>query len=442
MLYSLKLCLLLLLVSLSSKADCLPDAEGLCTPGVTIEEQVTVEKTEEDKGTEIIFTTTTTKTTTTTTVTNEDSGNIVDEPDMNFDWGGEGPASMPSGTVCGELGSDKCAMITGSDNDKSIMGVEGMGTTFYQEVDVSDLSIDNGGQVTYSIKVDKQDAQDRIYMHVTGTGGGTIVFSGTDILSESGIASSYQTYNGSFDFGGVLSKVTIEIGGRNINLAVGPMFDDVSVNVFYNVISTIIEQQITTVEEIVYLNLTDPTQIDLIEEIVEYNDIKIDDDGKIDFTPIEPAEQEVSYETVEAEIDFKIEDIKPEPEMEMASTEAKMEIEMEMEVADEPVEETNEPDSKATEEPKSVKEPSAKEKAATKIVKEIGDEARYDETNQLKTLIVMQILGNTKSFFDTQATIQDTNVDEYLSKSIEDQYGLLFQLAQDVTMEDMINAQY
>ena len=441
--YSLRLCLLLLLVSLSSKADtCLPDAEGLCTPGVTIEEEVTVEKTEEDKGTEIIFTTTTTKTTTTTTVTNEDSGNIVDEPDMNFDWGGEGPASMPSGTVCGELGSDRCAMITGSDNDKSIMGVEGMGTTFYQEVDVSDLSIDNGGQVTYSIKVDKQDAQDRIYMHVTGTGGGTIVFSGTDILSESGIASSYQTYNGSFDFGGVLSKVTIEIGGRNINLAVGPMFDDVSVNVFYNVISTIIEQQITTVEEIVYLNLTDPTQIDLIEEIVEYNDIKIDDDGKIDFTPIEPAEQEVSYETVEAEIDFKIEDIKPEPEMEMASTEAKMEIEMEMEVADEPVEETNEPDSKATEEPKSVKEPSAKEKAATKIVKEIGDEARYDETNQLKTLIVMQILGNTKSFFDTQATIQDTNVDEYLSKSIEDQYGLLFQLAQDVTMEDMINAQY
>jgi hypothetical protein len=290
-----------------------------------------------------------------------------------------------------------------------------------------------------------------------------IVFSGTDILSESGIASSYQTYNGSFDFGGVLSKVTIEIGGRNINLAVGPMFDDVSVNVFYNVISTIIEQQITTVEEIVYLNLTDPTQIDLIEEIVEYNDIKIDDDGKIDFTPIEPAEQEVSYETVEAEIDFKIEDIKPEPEMEMASIEAEMEIEMEMEVVDEPVEETNEPDSETTqepivetedstqqeevqqeetEEPKPIKEPSAKEKAATKIVKEIDDKERYDETNQLKTLIIMQILGNTKSFFDTQATIQDINVDEYLSKSIEDQYGLLFQLAQDVTMEDMINAQY
>ena len=473
--YSLRLCLLLLLVSLSSKADtCLPDTEGLCTPGVTIEEQVTVKKTEEDKGTEIIFTTTTTKTTTTTTVTNKDSGDILDsdngyvstgkEGDMDFDWGGEGPASMPSGTSCGQLGTDTCAEITGGGDNKSHMLVDGMGSTFYQEVDVSDLSIDNGGQVTYSIKVDKQDAQDRIYMHVTGTGGGSTVFAGTDILSESGITSGYQSYSGSFDFSGVLSKVTIEIGGRDINLAVGPMFDDVSVNVFYNVISTIIEQQITTVEEIVYLNLTDPTQIDLIEEIIEFNDIKIDDSGEIEFTPIEPVQQEVSYETVEAEIDIKIDDIKPEPEMAMASLEAEMELEMEMEVADEPVEESTEPEPKAAEEPivadndtpeqeeteeqteepkkESVKEPSAKEKAATKIVKEIDDEARYDESNQLKTLIVMQILGNTKSFFDTQATIQDTNVDEYLSKSIEDQYGLLFQLAQDVTMEDMINAQY
>ena len=148
-----------LLASFYSKADtCLPDVEGLCTPGVTIEEEVTVEKTEEDKGTEIIFTTTTTKTTTTTTVTNEDSGDILDgdngyvatskEGDMDSDWGGEGPASMPSGTSCGQLGTAKCAMIAGSGNNKSRMGVDGMGTTFYQEVDVSDLSIDNGGQVT------------------------------------------------------------------------------------------------------------------------------------------------------------------------------------------------------------------------------------------------------------------------------------------------------
>lgn len=442
MLFFLKLCLFLLLVSLSSKANtCLPDAEGLCTPGVTVDEQVTVEKTEEDKGTEIIFTTTTTKTTTTTTVTNEDSGNIVDEPDMNFDWGGEGPANIPSGTFCGDLGPDRCAQITGSGNDKSIMGVDGMGTTFYQEVDISNLNIDNGGEVTYSIKVDKQDAQDRIYMHVTGTGGGTTVFSGTDILSESGIASGYQTYNGSFDFGGILSKVTIEVGGRNINLAVGPMFDDVSVNVFYNVISTIIEQQITTVEEIVYLNLTDPTQIDLIEEIIEYNDVKIDNEGKVEFIPIESPKEEISYETVEVEIDVKIKDI--EPEMETMEEEIEAEIEIMEDPVEEIVVEAVEEESPVEEVKEETKEePTAKEKAATKIVKEIDDKERYDDTAQTKTLIVMQILGDTKTFFNSQSTIVDTNVNEYLNKTIEDQYGMLFDLAQEVTMEDMINAQY
>jgi len=257
----LKLCLFLLLVSFYSKANtCLPDVEGLCTPETIIEEQITVEKTEEDKGTEIIYTTKTTKTTTTTTITNEDSGDILDgdngyvptskEGDMDSDWGGQGPASMPSGTYCGQLGTDKCAEITGSGDSTSNMGVTGMGTTFVQTVDISDLSIDNGGQVKYSIEVNKQDDQDRIYMHVTGTNGGATVFSGTDILSESGVSSGYQSYNGTFDFSGVLKSLTIEIGGRDINLAVGPLFDDVSVNVFYKVINTIIEQQITSVEEI------------------------------------------------------------------------------------------------------------------------------------------------------------------------------------------------
>ena len=69
-------------------------------------------------------------------------------------------------------------------------------------------------------------------MHITGTNGSNTVFQGTDILSETGIASGYQSYNGSFDFSGVLNRIKIEIGGRDINLAVGPMFDDVSVNVF------------------------------------------------------------------------------------------------------------------------------------------------------------------------------------------------------------------
>jgi len=54
----------------------------------------------------------------------------------------------------------------------------------------------------------------------------------------------------------------------------------------------------------------------------------------------------------------------------------------------------------------------------------------------------MQILGNTKTFFDSQSFIQDTNVDQYLNKTIDDQYGMLFDMAQENTIQEMINAQY
>ena len=54
----------------------------------------------------------------------------------------------------------------------------------------------------------------------------------------------------------------------------------------------------------------------------------------------------------------------------------------------------------------------------------------------------MQILGNTKTFFDTQSIIVDTNVNEYLNKTIEDEYGILFNMAQDQTMNDMVNSQW
>ena len=121
------LVLWLLLCYSYSRADCIPDAtgknfEGLCTPGVTITEEEDVVVTEENTGTEIITTTTTTTTTAPTTVTNEASGNILDsgngyvtsadDGNMNIDWGGQGPATMPSGNTCGELGSDKCGQIT------------------------------------------------------------------------------------------------------------------------------------------------------------------------------------------------------------------------------------------------------------------------------------------------------------------------------------------
>ena len=218
-------------------------------------------------------------------------------------------------------------MITGSGNSVSANGVSGMGTTFVNTIDISDLNIKHGGQTNYSIKVDKQDASDSIYMHITGKDGSTNVFSGTDVLSASGTNSGYQTYENSFDFAGSITSIVIEIGGRDINLAVGPLFDSVQVNVLYNVINTIITQQITTVEMFIALNIDAPEDvINIVEDVFDANDIVNTDQG-LDFTPIEidePTYQEVEIEIeeiqiaeieianeIETEIDTVVEEVEP-----------------------------------------------------------------------------------------------------------------------------------
>jgi hypothetical protein len=479
----------------SLRAECPVTATGLCTPGV--EETIVIDEVEtiQYEADGYTVTTETTTTTTTVTTTNPDSGDILDgnagyvssskyEGDMDLDWGGQGPASMPSGSGCYNLGTDKCAQITGSGNSTSTMGVSGMGTTFIQTVDISDLDIENGGRTNYSIKVDKRDSQDRIYMHITGKNGNTSVFSGTDILSESGVTSGYQTYENGFDFAGTITKLIIEVGGRDINLAIGPLFDDVQINVLYNVISTIVTEHILSVEMwVAYGGSTETEVIDIVENIFEHNDVIDSPTDDFYFEPeFDEPNMDVSYETVEMEMDFEIEM----PEMEMADIEMEMELEMEikeiqldeleiempememaelempepemeeveMEIETEPepevemeIEEVqNEPTEETTEEPtedmaekpeneesvseaetdedqpedmeesedkgeneeKPVKKPeSKKEKAAKKIVKKMGDKGRYDSTNQLKTLIVMQVLGNTKTFFESQQQLND-----------------------------------
>ena len=419
------LCISVSLSYSSHAVDCSTDTIGLCSP--TVEEIIdeVITETTEHGSDGITITTTTETTTTTTTVTNEDSLDLLDgnndyvttskEGDMDYDWGGIGSASMPTGTYCNELGTDRCAEIT----DPNL-------TTFVQTVNISKLNIEYGGRTNYTIKVDKQDSQDSIYMKIIGQDGNTNVFSGTDVLSASGVASGYQAYEGGFDFSGSLTTIIIEVGGRDINLAVGVLFDDVTVNVLYNVINTIITQSITSVEMFIALNIDTPEDIiDVVEDVFESNDAIDTDEGFI----LEPIEiDEPTYETVELEIE-EIEIVEIEIEVEIEA-----EIEAEIETIEEPVEETIEeaveeveeqPVEETTEEtkevaevkeeqkeepkpePKEVKKESSKEKAVKKIMKKIDDKQRYDSTNQMKTLIVMQVLGNTKSFFDSQKQIND-----------------------------------
>ena len=518
----------------SLKADCTTTTIGLCTPGTeeVIVETIT-EEIEQD-GTGITTTTTTVEDITTTTITNQDSGDILDgsngyvssnkEGDMDTDWGGQGPANMPTGSNCYELGTDRCAQITGSGNSTSTMGVSGMGTTFIQTIDISDLTITHGGRTNYTIKVDKRDPQDRIYMHVTGRYGNTSVFSGTDILSETGVTTGYQEYSGGFDFAGGLTTLVVEVGGRDINLSIGPLFDDVSINVLYNVVNTIVTQEITTVEMFVALNTDVSTEIiEVVETIFEFNE-PVQDAPVFTLEPMDEPMEDFTYESVEMEIEFEVDfgmemempefdmpmEVETEMSMEMEMASLEMELEMpEIEVNvetetqeptmdiqestnEEPVveadvdsgpnetEEVEQPDSETTEESpvedesgneqediqsEKVEEPTEesveetaeepkqeikqeqKQKAATKIVKKMGDKGRYEANNQIKTLIVMQVLADSKSFFvDTQlAEIEGFFTDGVLPDSvIEDnnlaQYYLI--MSSDAKHLELENLQY
>ena len=455
-------------------AVCTTETVGLCTPGTTTE----------NSGTEVIE----------TTVVNQDSGNILDsnndyvtsskDGSMNVDWGGQGPATMPTGNSCYGLGIDKCAQITGSGNTTSTMGVTGMGTTFINTIDISELNITHGGQTNYTIKVDKQDPADRIYMHVTGKYGNTEVFSGTDILSESGVTTGYQSYSGGFNFGGFLNKIIVEVGGRDISLAVGPVFDDVSINVLYNVVTTIVNQQIQELEEFLVLDYGQDAN-DVAEMIFESNEVTED----FNFQSTEESTEKPTFESVEIELqefemDFQIDmdvdmpeivmvptnmDIDPPVEITVASVEMDIEMEIdiqesevEVETVEEPVEvetveepettdieeieEPQEPEPKKVEEPK--KEATPKQKAATKIVKDMGDKGRYEESNQIKTLIVMNILSNSKNFFNVEQSIPDIegffNNDTLPDTSISDNNMAAYILfgGSDSTYDQMVDAQY
>jgi len=508
---------------------------GLCTPGIIelIETEVITESSSDSTGiTEIE---TTTVTTTTTTTTNESSGDLLDskngfvssskEGDMDSDWGGQGPASMPTGSTCGDLGTDKCAQIAGSGSSTSTMGVAGMGTTFIQSIDVQNLNMsDRGGRVNYTIKVHKQDNADSIYMHITGRDGTTTAFAGTDLLSAAGVATGYAEYTGGFDFGGSLTSIIVEVGGRDINLAIGPVFDDVSVTALWNVVNTIVSLHITTIETFIATGGYSEEIIDIAEDIFDHNDFDLDPNGEIEVQPNFDDDMAGgdSYESIELELDMP--DIDMDINMDMDITvdtgvdtgpptnvevtmesNIEMDIELEMDMPDVDVEpitvdapppedievaandmedtdlpevkdvsenETPEPDAEIKEpqpepeevvsEPEVVEEPETKEeeptkeepkeeekpevkvvakeepkekeevaakkeekkeepketkaqqkqdqkqKAGSKIVKNMGDKGRYDSTNQLKTLLVMQVLGNSKTFFNDQKLIQDT----------------------------------
>jgi len=419
-----------LLSSYSNAQDCSVDVVGLCTPGVIETIIIDTVTTTEVSSTGHTTTDVITTTTTTETTSNEASVDLLDsnngfvapnkDGNLTVDWGGAGSANT---STCSISTDGKCGGLTSSSL-----------TTYKQTVDISDLSLPgNGGKVNYAITIKKEDASDYISIHITGKDGGSTVFDGTHMLANVGATTSASTLSNGFNFGGKLTNVIIEVRGRNLGVALNyAQFTNVEVQVLYNLISTIVTEHIQTIETFIALDLG--FNDTLVEDFFDNNEVIENDAGDIVIVPVaEEPDMEVTVETVEAEIDFQIElDLAPVVEIDLPGVEApsietsEIEVTQEIEAAieaelEEVVEvvvkqETETVEVKTVEPEPEVKvvvkaKPTKKQikSAAKKIIQKIKPKARYSVEGQTKTLIVMNLLADNKSFFNEGRAFTQTD---------------------------------
>ena len=211
--------------------------------------------------------------------------------------------------------------------------------------------------------------------------------------------------------------------------------------------------------------------IDIAEDIFKHNDV-IEVDG---ITTIEPMKgpNDATYDSVELELDAPVIeaiDIKMDTQTQGGNTnvyaEANQEasIEAELEAKEEPKEvvvvkvkavkeEVVEVVEKVEKEvvkkqvvKKNTKE--QKQKVANKIVKEMGSKGRYDDANQFKTLMIMSVLADNKSFFSNQTALVDTvklfSDDRVPDGVINDNNMALFMMryGADAAMTALLDIQY
>ena len=133
----------------------------------------------------------------------------------------------------------------------------------------------------------------------------------------------------------------------------------------------------------------------------------------VEFAQVDAAEAPVSEQVeaeIEAELQQEIEEPAPEPtepEPEQAEPEPAEPTDTEPEQEPETRQAEPEQEEEQQEKPKVVAKKAVKEKIAKQIIKRMGSSGRYDSNNQIRTLVVMQVLGDSKSFFKSPVSLQD-----------------------------------
>jgi len=348
-----------------------------------------------------------TVTETTVTVEHKSTGDLLDsetgvvtsryEGDMDLDWGGLGPASMPNCNAY--FGTGKC----GKGTSNSL-------TTFDQYVNIEDFHISEGGALEWQLQMYHSQSNTTGYFQTKGYNDNVLQWdTGQVTLDNTGTPT---TYSGAHDFAGDLDKVFIRIGGKK-----NYFFDNVAYTVNYNVITTAVETWIevvqpTQMEEQITLGLMDTydsstvaeqqemdtmmEEMDMVMQFelepVEIDNVQLDEMPNT--MPIEVLEEafqsmdidNMSLDEVMVEVETlvaELEDIGVEVEtveVKMPEMEAPVEIEVQPEV----VEEVTEQPTETTEEVTETVEVAENEIETPEIKEEVKEESEPEQQEAAK----------------------------------------------------------
>jgi hypothetical protein len=433
--------------------------DGTSTTSTSSGSPTSTTVTNEDGSTTTTDVTTITTTTTTKNVTQTEVPNVVTNPTFTNELGGGsltgwsitqcpgGCAFSPTNGFMAGNGGTITQTYSQSDlfaNEiDSTEASQGMSFNFGAEVDNNQA--DNNLADTWSIKLELFDSDNSSLGHTEI--GSTVIF-----------APTIKTGTLDIDSGNVVNSGVLTLFGDtalNGDYRFGPFFNDVFTTFTYNEIGETITSALTyetlitqvscevldtcavidistandiatgTIDVVSDTSVTEtviaapvmiaplPTVVASVENTLEVAEIETISEIGNDTTNSSNTGSSVESETVS-------ESLEVEPE---AEQEAKPQVTQEKQSAKpkvsnvEPKKSGNsnsvaklraEPKGKkTTPKQKAAVKKKAMSKAGNKAVKKMGDK-KYSDTNQIKTLVIMQVLGNTRSFFDAQAKLKDT----------------------------------
>jgi hypothetical protein len=384
-------------------------------------------------------------TTTETTVTQTAVGNVNLNPSFaggtSTNWtlaacGGNGcafDASVGFKTSYG-LGKITQTLDSGDLLDADISAIEaGQGMTFSFGAEVDNRRNNSYGTGTFGGQRPDTWA---IKLEIFNSGGSSL---GATTMTDNEAVQQVQTGTLHIAAGNVVDNALLTMSGVDAGYWAGfygPRFDDVFTTYLYNEISTEISEAITYTDLMatVSCDILDTCIDDVVDDIIANtmdveppSDTLAEPSIDVDVTDtVEPSDMGADMEMAEVDLtpppDIQPPTVDvPQPEI-SAEVEAEVEVEIEAEINDEmeataPTEEVEVETTETTEvaeadvddvedEPAKAKQ-KQKQKAANKIVKKMGDRGRYDGGNQLKTLVVMAVLGNSKQFFAMTVALKD-----------------------------------